>query len=403
MAFLSDRYHFKRWYKRLAVFIFDSAGSLIFFLGRCKEPLKTAALKRVLFVRLDQIGDIAMILPALRAFKEAFPQTVLDVLTTPEGAELLRNENLAGTVIIFKNHWFRKAGLFQRWGELTRLKKELRKNNYDAAVDFRGDLRIIQLLTASGIPERIGYPMTGGRFMLTRVGRYWGDMHQVHLNRALLGFFGINSEASEPVPFQVSEEETRLFWNGAGKTISRGTKPLIVIHAGAGRPEKTWETLKFRRLTERMLKDKLGHLVLIGAEAERGAFGEIKNPHDDLTDLRGGTSLRDLLVLLASADIFIGGDSGPAHLAAAQGARVVSIFKGPNCPESWHPWAKKLYLVKHPEPCPSCGRKLCQRRKRACLETISAKLVYRAVLEAWRDAMLHYPMQPAIQPGLEEF
>jgi len=403
MAFLSDRYHFKRWYKRLAVYLFDSAGSLLFFFIRRKEPLRTASLKHVLFVRLDQIGDVAMILPALRVFKESFPQVAMDVLTTPEGAELLRYENLARTVFIFKNHWFRKSNVLNRWVELRRLRKELRGNAYDAAVDFRGDLRVIRMLASCGIPERIGYPMTGGSFLLTRVGRYWADMHQVHLNRALLSFFGIQCEAVPRKPFTVSEDEKKMFWSGVGRGIPCGVKPLFVIHIGAGRPEKTWETLKLRRLADRMLKDGLGHLVLVGTEAEKTLFGEIKNPHKDLTDLTGKTSLRALLVLLSAADIFIGGDSGPAHLAAAQGVRVVSIFKGPNRPEVWHPWAEKLYLVKPPEPCPACGAAPCPRRKSVCLETISVKQVYNAVLEAWHDALMNYPKQPVIQPGLEEF
>ncbi len=398
-----SRYHFKRGYKRLAAFFLDAAGGLLFFGLRRTAPLEIGRLQRVLFIRIDQIGDIALMMPALRAFREKFPQIRLDILTTPEGAALLQQENLPGTILVFENGWFRKTSFWKRWSEALRLTAKLRANHYDAAVDFRGDLRTIVLMALAGIPERVGYGMTGGKFLLTRTGRYWHDLHQVHLNMALLGFFGLESRAVLPEPFQISEDEKKNFWSGSGRGILLKSMPLIVVHTGAGQPEKIWEKHKYRRLVERMLKDRLGHVVLAGTEAERPAFGEIQPGHAHLTDLRGKTSLRELLVLLSAADIFVGGDSGPAHLAAAQGARVVVIFKGPNAPEIWHPWAKKLYGVRHPVPCPACGREKCPRRKQACLETIPARQVYEALLEAWHDTLVEYPLLPPVQPALEEF
>lgn len=403
MSFLSDRYHFKHAYKRVAAYLFDALGAFLFAASRPTQPLDTAKLKRVLFVRLDQIGDIAMAVPAMRAFKDAFPDVLLDVLTSTEGQSLLKQEPWIHQVLVFENHWFRQSPLLARIRELRQLKQKLKANHYDAAVDFRGDLRMIHLMTRCRIPERIGYSMTGGGFWLTRVGRYWKDMHQVDLNRALLGFFGMASVEASAVPFSVRDDESQVFWGSLGRDIPRGSKPLIVMHGGAGRVEKTWETAKFRRLSERILKDRLGHLVFIGTEAERGVIGVVHHAHAALTDLRGKTSLRDLLVLLKAADVFIGGDSGPAHLAAAQGARVVSIFKGPNAPEVWHPWTRKLYLVMHPKPCPACGSNECLRKNKNCLETLSARQVYQAVIEAWRDSLASYPIQPSVQPSLEEF
>ena len=378
---LKNRYNFKHWYKRLAVFLLDMAGGFVF--PRRNSPLKTETLQRVLFIRFDQIGDIAMLAPAVRAFKARFPGAALDLLTSPEGALLFEKEDFFQNIHIFKSNWFCTAPFAGRNSGGTILNStlcylngikycvpRLRKSKYDAAVDFRGDLRTITLMKMARIPERIGYPRTGGHFMLTRVGRFEQGLHQVKLNLVLLSCFGIPGSAEViSAPFRATEEEKKNFWEGAGRGILLQTLPIIVVHPGAGRSEKVWETAKFRRLVERMIKDKLGQVVLIGTDSEKKAFGEIKHEHVHLTDLRGKTSLRDLLVLFSAADIFIGNDSGPAHLAAAQGARVVSIFKGPNDPKVWHPWARKLYLIRDPEP-------------------ISARRVYEAVLEAWRDNLL---------------
>lgn len=344
-----------------------------------------------------------MMVPAARLFKEHFPDTVLDLLTSAEAAPLFEKETLFDQVLIFKNNWFIKSATGSRWKEVFTLWRRLRKNRYDAAVDFRGDLRTILLMSAAGIPERAGYTRTGGGFLLTRAGKFEKEAHQEQLNLALLKFFDLEAEAGVRAPFRIAEEEKESFWEGSGRGILLQTSPILVVHAGAGRPEKVWETAKFRRVVEKMLADKLGQVILIGTEADKKAFGEIKYNHAHLTDLRGKTGLRELLVLLSAADIFVGTDSGPAHLAALQGTRVVSIFKGPNAPAVWHPLAAKLYLVTHPDPCPACGASPCPRRAQACLETISARRVYEALLEAWRDTLLDYPFVRAVQPSLEEF
>ena len=93
MPFLSDRYAFKRWTKRLAVFLFDSAGSFLFFFLKRSKPLRMDGIKRVLFIRIDQIGDIALMVPAARAFKNRFPAVSLELLTSPEGTVLLEKES----------------------------------------------------------------------------------------------------------------------------------------------------------------------------------------------------------------------------------------------------------------------------------------------------------------------
>lgn len=401
MGFLSDRYHFKSLLKRLAAGLFDAAGHALFFNKR-RAPLQLNKMKRVLFIRLDQIGDIALMLPALRVFRERLPHVTVDVLTSPEGAAILREDVFPGKIHVFTHNWFKPHSFGKRWHEALCLAKRLRSESYDAAVDFRGDLRTILMMAHARIPERIGYSMTGGGFLLTRCGRYWPDLHQAALNMALLGFFGVESAVPAQTPLTLNPDEVRYFWENQGKSVPRGKMPLLVIHAGAGRPEKVWERLKYRRLVERMLKDELGHMVLVGTEADHSAFGDLQNEHKRLTDLRGKTGLREMLVLLSETDVFIGGDSGPAHLAAVQGARVVSIFKGADRPQLWHPWTNRLFLVCAPEPCPACGKKLCRKRK-DCLETISARQVYAAVLEAWREASLKYPLRAPVQPVLEEF
>ena len=349
MPILSDRYHFKNAARRLAVFGFDFAGAVLFFFLRPRAALDTNKIRKILLIRTDQLGDAVMIRPAVQVLKKKFPAAQIDLICDAANLPLFQADPFFTRLIGMSPTWFSGRGrggnaLMESW----RILREMRTGRYDAAIDFRGDLRHILLMTLAGIPERIGYGVTGGGFLLTRCAQYSSALHQVLLNLRLLSFFHAETAASPLPALSVSEKETQSFWQGTGAPLAESKDKLLIFHLGAGRIEKSLKPDLCQTLLKRIAEERLGRMVLVGTAGDKILLPAERLPRETL-DLRGKTTLRELIILMSKASVFVGVDSGPAHVAACQGLPVVSIFKGPNDPAVWHPWAERLYLVTQAE------------------------------------------------------
>jgi heptosyltransferase-2 len=225
----------------------------------------------------------------------------------------------------------------------------------------------------------VGYGITGGGFLLTHEGKYSFEEHQVILNMALLRAMGIN-EAALPEPFTYSGERKRRFWNLHGEELARaGSSKRIVIHAGAGYPSKRWPPERYDELVKRILYSKLGQIVLVGTEAEKELWKCPSEKSNWIVDLRGKTRICDLPILYDTAQVFVGSDSGPAHIAAAQGLEVVVIYSGTNDHRVWCPGTEHLNLIRHPVDCSPCEARTCPLQHHDCMKKISVSRVFDAI------------------------
>ena len=193
MPFDSARYVYRHGLKRIAAAFFDFVGAWLTLPFR-HPPANIESVKKILVIRLDQIGDVVMTRPALKAIQERFPQAEMDALVSSETAPLFSFIPGIHTVIVFKGGWF----------SILRL---LRLRKYDLAIDFRGDLRNIALMAAAGIPHRLGYGITGGGFLLTHEGRFSRRLHQVELNLQLLSPLKVESRLDRSNRFEYSSSQ----------------------------------------------------------------------------------------------------------------------------------------------------------------------------------------------------
>ncbi len=373
MPFLSQ-YIFKRKSKRLLAALFDALGSLFFLFSRLTQrKLDPACIQKILVIRLDQLGDTAMMRPALRALRARFPHARIDLLLARETAPLFQDSREAREILVLDGSWFSDARPRDQWKNAQKILKQLQENHYDLGVDFRGDLRNIVLMHFAKIPFRFGYGVTGGRFLLTHPGDYSPREHQVMLNLKLLKPLRINPEIFNE-PFSYSETRKVKFWESPGRLLPQGPKPRILIHPGAGFPSKRWSPENFRVLIESILQEDLGHVILIGTEKEK-VFLPLQVGDERVIDLRGQTTLDELPILFDACHFYIGNDSGPSHIAAAQGLSLVILFSGTNDASVWHPWSKSLALVRHEVPCSPCEARECPLKHHDCMEKISPEQV----------------------------
>jgi len=155
-------------------------------------------------------------------------------------------------------------------------------------------------------------------------------------------------------------------------------RPLIGIHAGARPPARRGPPARFAAVADDLARRHDAHIILIGGPGEEEIVATVAERMDTRAlNLAGGASLGGLAALLARLDLFIGNDSGPAHLAEATGAPTVRLF-GPADVDRWAPLDRTRHVVvRHPVACSPCGYWECPIDHR-CLRRIDPTDVTRA-------------------------
>lgn len=346
-------YVFKRKWKCWVISFFDFLGRILTCCSRRNFDFKPFLVKKILVTRIDHLGDALLLRPALLALRRAQPHFEIHLLTPSENAPVFQLDPFIDRVLTFDNHWFRKKLSFgQMLSNFLKLRALIRSERYDAFIDFRGDLRSNALAWIARIPIRFGYGITGGGWMLTHEKHSSESVHQVFRNLTLLSDWGVpNTAPDNPRVYFPANIPSQMQTKLAGFE----EQPYALIHAGAGNPLKEWPWNSFVELANHILRSKRVQIVyLIGTQDEKR-----RCPHkssQNFIDLRGETDLHELAYLMQGAAFFIGNDSGPAHLAAAQGIPVLVIASSTNVIAHWHPWTKKLRLVNSQSASPAPER-----------------------------------------------
>ncbi len=302
--------------------------------------------RHILAVRTDKIGDVVLTIPSLRALKKAFPSAKLTVLVAAGTRELVLGLPFVDEVLSLDQY----VGV----GGYLRLVIDLYRRRFDLAVVYHTKYWTNILCTIAGIPERLGYKNDKCGFLLTKPvkdHRSLGEKHEVEYCLDLLKKIGIHSnDLSLELPVdRTAEEWTNDLWD----RYSLHLRPVVVLHPDASCPTRRWPPQSFARLAERLTLELGVRVVIVGARSARGiAVDIIDHFHEQLLDLTGQVSMAQLISLFSRSRLVISNDSGPAHIAAAVGTPLITLFMrtqpGIN-PERWKPLGKSSYLIKnHP-------------------------------------------------------
>jgi ADP-heptose:LPS heptosyltransferase len=157
--------------------------------------------------------------------------------------------------------------------------------------------------------------------------------------------------------------------------------PLLVVHLGAGTQAKRWPMAHWNTLIGRFLDDGWRIGIVGGAEDAQRAASLASHPN--LRDWTGQLAVTETAALLERAELFIGADSGPAHLAACARTTSVVLFSGTNLVSQWRPWSRRSVVLRHRVDCHPCHRKLCPLAGHPCLSGITPDRVHRLASRWW--------------------
>ncbi|HZP40561.1 MAG TPA: glycosyltransferase family 9 protein [Candidatus Binatia bacterium] len=358
---------------------------------RATTPPRTpppAAPRRLLGIKFYGLGNIVMILPALRALRRAFPEIEIDFLTLPGNAGLLEQSGLVRRVLTTD------VSTLPRFARsLLALAGTLGRGGYDTVLDFE------QFLKVSGVfafltraPERIGLDTEGQQrawLYTTRVA-YTDSDHTVDIFLRLVAPLGVRADP-DPWHLPIAADERARARALAGLPATAGA-PLVVVHLGTGPNRykialKRWDADRFAAVADALVERHGVTVVFTGqGDEERALVAEarraMRRPAVDACDRLDVPALG---ALLAEARFVLSNDTSVMHLAGAVGTPVVALF-GPTSPRLYGPrGARDLVFYKQLfcSPCISnYNLKLSRCTDPVCMRSITVDEVVDAIERA---------------------
>ena len=311
--------------------------------------------RRLLIVRLGSMGDIVHTLPAITALRESFPQTSIGWIIEERWAELLCTlpEPRSGPrsprrLLVDRVHtvntktWRGSLLSTQTWEQVAAGLSELRAQRYQVAVDFQGAVRSAMLARWSGAPVVYGamQPRENVASMFYTRQVIARGSHVVMQNLSL-------AEAVARRPLEAPAIE---FPRNPTAEKQLGDRlhqfgDFVLLNPGAGWGAKQWPAERYGNVARRLAEDGIKSLINFGPGEERLVQAVEEASQGAAKGF--ACSLSELIALTRRARIFIGGDTGPMHMAAALGIPVVAIF-GPTNPERNGPFGTRSIVLRSP-------------------------------------------------------
>lgn len=383
-ANLRNRYRFVRPVWRYLFALIDAVGAWLCRVcnaaGRPAPKLpQPSDVRRLLLVQLDHLGDAVISTTLLPAIRKRFSQAQIDVLAAPWNCEVFAVRRDVGRIqVSVWNRFARDARRFfwpfstLYWGWT------LRRRQYDLAIDVRGDFSVALMLFAAGVRYRVGWKCAGGGFLLHDAPDYVPGRPEVESRRQLLLRVGVESgEAARSVPRWEPSLESERFVRRMMGDFARDDRPLYVFHLGAGTTAKTWPMEHWRELLGRVIVELDGRVVLVGGRGDSAAARDVTEGlyWPNVMDWTGRLTLDQLAAVCRRAALYIGADSGPAHLAAAVGTRSIVLFSGTNDAAQWKPHGEHVTVLRREVACAPCYAVSCPLAGHPCLRELTPAAV----------------------------
>jgi lipopolysaccharide heptosyltransferase II len=342
-------------------------------------------IQRVLVVRLRSIGDTVLTTPSLFALRRFLPQVQIDILVEDWVAPLLDGSGLVDSVIRIPRE--SKAAR-------ARIAREIRSTRYDVVYNLHGGTTATLFTRATGAKHRVGF----AHYQYARLHNHiapssqkiWQRpiLHSVEQQLALIGWTGVpvtDRPATRLAVTEVALESVSTKLRTAGFEDFPNGQAFAVIHPTAAFATKQWAMEKFARVAEELTSRGLTPIVIV-SQKESATIDLLKRESSARVFGLDNLSLPEVTALASRARLFVGNDSGIAHIAAAAGAPCVVIFGSSNVAH-WRPWTmRRSEVVREELPCQPCHGYFCAEfEKPECILRIPVERVVAAIDRVLRD------------------
>ena len=313
---------------------------------------------RILIVKLSSIGDVVHALPAAAFIKRAIPKAHISWVVERRASEILKDSPVIDQLIeidtrSWRYHLLDSRTRLEASGRLEDLRHASRGNGagrVDVAIDLQGLIKSGVVARASGATRRIGFESSdlrerASRVFLTEQINTSDLKHVIDKNlalaRAAVGAdASVANSARYEFPIRLTPDDESFAESAVGHLQGR----FVILNPGGGWPTKLWPAERFGQLADWLLEEhKLASIVTYGP-GEEALANEVAASSRARSARPLASTLKQFAALARRARLFVGGDTGPLHLAAASGAPIVGIY-GPTSPERNGPFDKRDIAV----------------------------------------------------------
>ena len=302
---------------------------------------------RILIVRLGAIGDVVHALPALAALRSALPEAHIAWAVERGGASklLLDNPCLNDLIDLDLRGWRKSWAKTETRSAISVAVSQLRNSRFDIALDFQGLMKSAMIAWMARVPRRVGFAGKALRepasaLLLTEEVEADDHDHVIKKNLHLVAHLGYDITEPYEFPISLSFEDKQF----AEIQSERFGDQFAIINPGGGWPTKLWNVSGFAAIADRLWEIYgISSFVTHGPGEEELAQSVVHESHTGRVVILDST-LKQFFALARRTRLFIGGDTGPMHIAAAAGAPIVAIF-GPTSSRRNGPFAKGDVVV----------------------------------------------------------
>lgn len=384
-----------------AAFAFGEPFFWLLGMRRKGREIDLSHVKRVLVVRLDEIGDVVMTTPFLRELRWNLPDAWITLVVKPAVYNLVELCPYVNEVLTYDWNTQGRFWQLRRHGRALALAwKHLWRRRFDLAILPRWDVDHYHgtfVLYFSGAPWHVGYSEnvidhkrrlnSSYDLLFTHVLDDNTLKHEVEHNLEVIRFLG-GAVQEDRLELWVGEEDDAFAEQVLTLHGVHSDDLLIAFNPGAGAPRRMWPLANFMELGDWLRKECHARIVVVGGAGEGSLGQELQQQLGKMVvNVVGQTTLRQTGALLKRSHLYVGNDAGPMHLSAAVGVPVVEISCHPrsgspihpNSPRRFGPWGVP-HSVLQPEMAFDPCSEACTAAQAHCILRVTVEQVKEAIV-----------------------
>ncbi|ADQ15545.1 glycosyltransferase family 9 protein [Halanaerobium hydrogeniformans] len=337
--------------------------------------------EKILIIRLSAIGDVIHSLPTAYGIRQKYPNAQIDWLVEDKAFPLVNmNPYLDNAIILPRKKWkndIKEKGIIHTLKEFWSFYKMMRKRNYDITLDLHGLFK--SSFSSFLIKPELRMGPADGRelsqfFYQAKIELKEKKLHKVERSLELAKALGVDTELVNyglKITPVIKSRVSRLFEIEKIDT----NKKIIILNPFTTWESKNWFLERYFELADELIAEGY-YVIFTGSNADREAIDKYEGNKEFYSNLAGKTDLQELAEIYNRADLYIGGDTGPTHLAAAIGLQVIALM-GPTNPVTHGPYGEGHTVIQDNSlKCIRCWDKTCSRNMQ-CMKSISVAQVMR--------------------------
>lgn len=307
----------------------------------------------ILLIKFCCLGDIVFLTPTIRALHAAYPERSITLLVSSWVKEIIPCiPDVDGMIV--SDAPFERSVTKRLFGAINMIRR-IRELRPEIAIVAHRNTAFGFLAYLSGAKHRIGFDTTG---FLTHTAVFDETAHEVDRYIAIVRSFGTEVRENATQLQAPHADRISLDQKLATCGIQQTDSPFVIFPGGGENPGmnlsiKRWTADGYRETIQRIRERLKLPVVLVGSTSDRDLCTDVAGGDQGVANLAGQLSLREIVALGHRCKVFLGGDSGPTHLAAAAGAATITLF-GPTDPRLLAPRGEKHRVLWKQPQCAPC-------------------------------------------------